>query len=136
ADAPGERGTLFLEPEQIAAHLVACSETNTQAGFHVIGDAALDTVLDGFDLAAERIGVARLQAGRHRLEHAEMVDEASRQRLLAYSITVSMQPRFDEYWGAEHGMYRQRLGERAGQMNNLAAMLSAGVPVVLGSDAP
>ena len=136
ADAPGERGTLFLEPEQIAAHLVACSETNTQAGFHVIGDAALDTVLAGFDLAAERIGVARLQAGRHRLEHAEMVDEASRQRLLAYSITVSMQPRFDEYWGAEHGMYRQRLGERAGQMNNLAAMLSAGVPVVLGSDAP
>lgn len=136
ADAPSRRGTLYLDSEQVAAHLVACAEHNIQAGFHVIGDAGLDEVLAGFDKAAEQIGAAKLQAGRHRLEHAEMVDEANRQRLLQYSITVSMQPRFDEYWGGQDGMYRRRLGERAGSMNNLAAMLSAGVPVVLGSDAP
>ena len=136
ADEPSSRGTLYLDARQIAAHLLACTAAGIQAGFHVIGDAGLDEVLAGFDLAAEQVGVPALQGGRHRLEHVEMVDEANRERLLAYSITASMQPRFDEYWGGEHGMYQARLGERAGMMNNLAAMLSAGVPVVFGSDAP
>lgn len=136
SDEQGNRGELYLSAAQIAEHLVACSENGIQASFHVIGDAALDTLLEGFDLAAAQIGVAKLQSCRHRLEHVEMVDEASRARLLSYSITVSMQPSFDALWGGEQGMYQQRLGERATGMNNLSAMLSSGVPMVLGSDAP
>lgn len=136
SDAPELRGELYLSEEQIAAHLVACTQAQIPAGFHVIGDAALDRVLAGFELAAQTVGVPALQGARHRLEHVEMVDEAQREKLLSYSITVSMQPRFDEYWGGEQGMYQSRVGERAQQMNNLAAMLSTGVPVVLGSDAP
>ena len=66
-----------------------------------------------------------------------MVDEATRARLLQYAIMVSMQPVFDQAWGGSNGMYIQRLGEeRAASMNNLSAMLSSGVPMVLGSDAP
>ena len=136
SDAPGTRGTLYLEREQIAAHLVACSQRGIQAAFHVIGDGALDTLLDAFDLAAEQIGTAKLQMCRHRIEHAEMVDDAARQRLLQYSIMVSMQPAFDAAWAGEGGMYQSRLGQRAQGMNNLSAMLSSGVPLVLGSDAP
>lgn len=136
ADRPGQRGTLYLDSEQVAAHLLACSSRGIQASFHVIGDGALDEVLDGFDKAAEQIGVSKLQMGRHRLEHVEMVDAAARSRLLQYAITVSMQPAFDEQWGGSNGMYFQRLGQRAESMNDLSAMLSAGVPMVLGSDAP
>lgn len=136
SDLAGERGCLYLQREEIAAHLVACSSRGIQAAFHVIGDGALDEVLAGFDLAAEQIGVAKLQMCRHRLEHVEMVDDASRARLLKYAIMVSMQPVFDQAWGGSNGMYAQRLGERASSMNNLSAMLSAGVPLVLGSDAP
>ncbi|MFJ2621750.1 amidohydrolase [Glutamicibacter sp. NPDC087344] len=135
-DRPGHRGTLSLSREQLTSHLVACSQHGIQAAFHVIGDGALDTLLDAFDAAAEQIGTAKLQMCRHRIEHAEMVDEASRQRLLQYSIMVSMQPVFDAAWGAADGMYATRLGERAAGMNNLSAMLSSGVPLVLGSDAP
>ncbi|TAP27286.1 amidohydrolase family protein [Arthrobacter sp. S41] len=136
SDKAGERGTLYLNKEEIAAHLVACSSRGIQASFHVIGDGALDEVLDGFDLAAQEIGVPKLQMARHRLEHVEMVDDVTRQRLLQYAITVSMQPVFDHAWGGSNGMYAQRLGQRAESMNNLSAMLSAGVPMVLGSDAP
>ena len=137
SDKPGQRGTLYLNREEIAAHLVACSSRGIQASFHVIGDGALDEVLAGFDLAAEQIGIAKLQMCRHRLEHVEMVDEATRARLLQYAIMVSMQPVFDQAWGGSNGMYIQRLGEeRAASMNNLSAMLSSGVPMVLGSDAP
>lgn len=136
ADEAGNRGLAYLSVEEITAHLVACSSNGIQAAFHVIGDAALDLLLEGFDAAAEQVGVAKLQAARHRIEHAEMVDEATRARLLSYSITVSMQPGFDALWGGPEGMYEQRLGERAATMNNLSAMLSSGVPLVLGSDAP
>ncbi|MGP9489655.1 amidohydrolase [Glutamicibacter sp. AOP5-A2-7] len=136
SDQPGHRGQAYLSVEQIAGHLIACSEQGIQAAFHVIGDAALDLLLAGFDAAAQRIGVAKLQSARHRLEHVEMVDEPTRARLLSYSITVSMQPGFDALWGGPEGMYEQRLGERAATMNSLSAMLSSGVPLVLGSDAP
>ncbi|GAA1411202.1 amidohydrolase [Glutamicibacter uratoxydans] len=136
ADDAGNRGQLYLSEEQITAHLVSCSQQGIQAAFHVIGDGALDLLLDAFDAAAEQIGVAKLQMCRHRIEHAEMVDDASRQRLLQYSIMVSMQPQFDAQWGGEQGMYEARLGQRAAGMNNLSAMLSSGVPLVLGSDAP
>ena len=42
AARPDHRGHAYLDAEQVSAHLVACVEAGVQAGFHVIGDAALD----------------------------------------------------------------------------------------------
>ncbi|HET7781441.1 MAG TPA: amidohydrolase family protein, partial [Arthrobacter sp.] len=44
-DAPGEQGSLYLTVDEAAAHLAACSLAGVQGGFHVIGDAGLDTAL-------------------------------------------------------------------------------------------
>ncbi|MET1035249.1 MAG: amidohydrolase family protein [Arthrobacter sp.] len=137
ADDPGNRGTLFLDAAQIADHVVACSSAGVQAAFHVIGDAGVDEAVAGFRLAAERIGTAAVQAGRHRLEHVEIADESAVQALLELGITVSLQPAFDAYWGAPGGQYEQRLGaERSSRMNEVGRFLAAGVPVCLGSDTP
>ncbi|MFL4474761.1 amidohydrolase [Paeniglutamicibacter sp. MACA_103] len=137
ADAAGERGTAYLDVEQISAHVAACSLAGIQASFHVIGDAGLDLALEGFARAAESVGLAKVQAGRHRLEHVEMVDEAARAQMLAFALTASMQPSFDAAWGGEGGLYEQRLGgSRAAAMNGVGQFLAAGVPVVVGSDAP
>ncbi len=137
ADAAGERGTSFLGVEQIGAHVAACSLAGIQASFHVIGDAGLDLALEGFAKAAESVGLAKVQAGRHRLEHVEMADAAARVRMLDFALTASMQPGFDAAWGAEDGLYTRRLGgARAASMNGVGQFLSAGVPVVIGSDAP
>lgn len=137
ADDSGNRGTLFLEPERIADHVAACSEAGVQAAFHVIGDAGLDAAVAGFRLAAERIGLPAVQAGRHRLEHVEMADQAGVDALLEFGVTVSLQPAFDAYWGAPGGQYEQRLGAaRSGRMNEVGRFLAAGVPVCLGSDTP
>lgn len=136
-DAPGNRGISYLSVEQISAHVAACSLAKIQASFHVIGDAGLDTVLEGFAKAAEIVGIAAVQAGRHRLEHVEMVDDAARTKMLNFSLTASMQPQFDALWGGSEGLYEQRLGaERASGMNAIGRFLSAGVPVTIGSDAP
>ncbi|MHC5557533.1 amidohydrolase [Kocuria sp. U4B] len=137
ADAPDTAGDRYLDPGAVAAHLAATTEAGLQGGFHVIGDAGMDAVLDGLDLAAARVGERALHAAGHRLEHAEMIDPQGVERLARHAVTVSVQPGFDAAWGGPGGLYEQRLGPaRAAGMNPLASYYRAGVPVALGSDAP
>ena len=140
SDQPGTSGTLYLTPEQVGRHLELMTRAGLQGGFHVIGDAGMDTAVAGLRLAAEALadagGEAALRAAHHRLEHAEMTDDAAIAELLRFGVTVSLQPGFDAAWGAEDGLYGQRLGARRTGMNRMASLLSAGVPVALGSDTP
>ncbi|GAA1338794.1 amidohydrolase [Arthrobacter roseus] len=136
SNAGDSTGTLFLGPAEVAAHLCAATEVGLQAGFHVIGDRALDTVIEGLRLAERRVGLDRLLAAGHRLEHVEMTDDDAVASLLRFGVTCSMQPGFDSTWGRPQGMYSQRLGERSKLMNRVGTLISAGVPVSLGSDSP
>lgn len=136
SDAAGERGSLYLSAADAAAHLAACSLLGVQAGFHVIGDAGLDAALEALDLAAAEVGEQKVRAAGHRLEHVELADAESISRLARYSVTVSAQPGFDAAWGADAGLYGQRLGARRHGMNPFASFYAAGVPVCFGSDSP
>ncbi|MEU9115383.1 amidohydrolase family protein [Streptomyces sp. NPDC048483] len=130
-------GTAHLDAEAVAAHVAACTEAGLQAGFHAIGDAALTTVVDGVRAAADRIGQDRIRAARHRVEHAEMLTEATVAAFADLALTASVQPAFDAAWGGGDGMYAARLGaDRARTLNPYAALLKAGVPLALGSDSP
>ncbi|MCB5165250.1 amidohydrolase [Streptomyces bambusae] len=130
-------GTAYLDAAAIADHVAACTEAGVQAGFHAIGDAALTAVVEGVRAAAEKVGIARIRAARHRVEHAEMLDAAGIAAFAELGLTASVQPAFDAAWGGEDGMYAERLGaERARTLNPYAAMLRAGVPLAFGSDAP
>ncbi|UNO43456.1 amidohydrolase [Streptomyces sp. MST-110588] len=136
ADA-AHTGTAHLDADAVAAHVAACTEAGLQAGFHAIGDAALTAVTDGVRAAAERVGLGRVRAARHRIEHAEMLDEATIAAFAEFALTASVQPAFDAAWGGGSGMYAQRLGAgRARTLNPYAALLRAGVPLALGSDSP
>ncbi|MBV7695577.1 amidohydrolase [Streptomyces sp. TRM70350] len=136
ADA-GHTGTAYLDADAVAAHVVACTEAGLQAGFHAIGDAAVTTVVEGVRAAAEKLGLARVRAARHRVEHAEMLTPDTIAAFAELGLTASVQPAFDALWGGEEGMYAQRLGaERARLLNPFAALLRAGVPLALGSDSP
>ncbi|GAA1992039.1 amidohydrolase [Catenulispora subtropica] len=140
AHAYADRDTLgasYATAEQVAEHVVQCTEAGVQAGFHVIGDGAMAALLDGFDAAAARVGRDALHRIGHRVEHAEMLPAGGVERLLAFGIVASVQPAFDAAWGGEAGMYAERLGaERARAMNPFAALQKAGVPLAFGSDAP
>jgi hypothetical protein len=136
-DLPSTCGALYLEPEQIAEHVVACTRAGIQAGFHVIGDAAVAAVVAGFAQAETVVGVAALRAARHRLEHLEMVDATQAERLGAWGVIGSVQPLFDASWGGRSGMYAQRLGpDRGSGLNPFSVLLSHGVVLALGSDCP
>ncbi|MER5397224.1 amidohydrolase [Streptomyces sp. NPDC002599] len=130
-------GLVHLDADAVAAHVVACTEAGLQAGFHAIGDAAVASVTEGVRAAAEKVGLARVRAARHRVEHAEMLTPETVAGFAELGLTASVQPAFDALWGGEDGMYAQRLGaERARTLNPFAALLRAGVPLAFGSDSP
>src|SRR2546421_12754677 len=131
------RGNGYLSAEEVGAHLVECTELGLQGGFHAIGDKAIATVLAGFALAAAKVGVERLRAARHRVEHLEILDKQLTAGLVSFGVVASVQPAFDRLWGGEQGMYAQRLGTgRALGSNPFAALAGVGVPLAFGSDSP
>ncbi|GAB2644552.1 amidohydrolase [Kribbella swartbergensis] len=136
ADRADHRGHAYLTPEQIAEHVVACTERNVQAGFHCIGDQALDNIARGFELAAEKVGVQALVAARHRLEHVEMPSEDAIATLTRCGVVASVQPMFDALWGGPDGMYAERVGDRWQGMNPFGSLARAGVVLAFGSDSP
>jgi predicted amidohydrolase YtcJ len=135
-DGPG-RGEAFVTAEQAGEHILDCVAVGLQAGFHAIGDAAIETVLDGFGIAAKQVGVDLLREGAHRVEHVELADKAMIARFVEYGLTASVQPVFDLLWGGPDRMYAQRLGvPRAMASNPIGAMHAVGVALAFGSDSP
>lgn len=136
ADAD-HRGHGYLTAAAVRDHVVACTRASLQAGFHAIGDEALDTVVAGFAEAGERLGADRVRAARHRVEHVEMIAPEAMPVLARLGIVASVQPAFDRLWGGDQGMYAERLGvDRALTLNPLAALRAARVDLAFGSDSP
>ena len=123
---PTHTGHGYLDAAEVRDHVVACTEAGLQAGFHAIGDGALDAVVAGIDEAAERLGADRLRAARHRIEHVEMLAPEHLPVLARLGVVASVQPAFDRLWGGESGMYAERLGlPRALSLNPFAAMAAS-----------
>ena len=135
ADAP-TCGHAYVSAEQVHEHVVACTRAGLQAGFHCIGDAALDAIGEGFAAAADELGDEAVRAGRHRLEHVDMPSAATIAVLGRLGVSASVQPMFDGLWGGPSGMYAARLGERWRETNPFRDLAAAGVPLAFGSDSP
>ncbi|MCZ3389302.1 MAG: amidohydrolase family protein [Actinomycetia bacterium] len=130
-------GAAYTTAATIRDHVIACSMAGVPAGYHVIGDGAMDLVVAGFTEAAEAIGDDVVRTAQHRLEHVEMVDGLARAVLARLGVLASVQPVFDAWWGGDTGMYTERLGAaRAATLNPFASMQAAGIPLAFGSDAP
>jgi len=137
ADDPTTSGALLLTAEQVANHVTAVTRAGVHAGFHVIGDLAMDELLLGLRAAADVEGLVAIAGAGHRIEHAEMVDAPTLAALVLLGVRVSSQPAFDATWGGPAGMYAARLGAgRAAALNPLADLAAAGVPLAFGSDSP
>jgi predicted amidohydrolase YtcJ len=130
-------GTCYLDADAVTAHLRACTEAGVTAGFHVIGDAAVASVVDALQQVVDALGVPAVARCGHRLEHLEMVTDEQAAKLGSWGVMASMQPNFDALWGGSDGMYARRLGiDRARRLNPFALLASQGVALAFGSDAP
>ena len=130
-------GFAYLTAGQVRDHAVACTRAGVQAGFHAIGDGAMEAVVRGFQEAADMVGTQAMRQVRHRIEHAEMIEPWMVATMARLGVYASVQPAFDRLWGGTTGMYAQRLGSaRALTLNPYAAMQAGGVVLALGSDSP
>lgn len=136
ADSTGdERGELLLDAGQVANHVGAVTRAGLQATFDVVGDRAMAEVLLGIQAAAEVEGVAAIRAAGHRLERAEMVDAPALARIVLLGLTVCAQP--VGTGAGVGGLYERRLGPvRVADLDPLADLVGAGVPVAFGSGSP
>jgi predicted amidohydrolase YtcJ len=131
------RGARYLSEQQITDHVIACTRAGLQAGFHCIGDDAVAAAVSGLRRAAITLGVRRIRAARHRLEHVEMISDADLATLAELGVVASMQPAFDAAWGRPGELYEQRLGpSRAHAMNRLGTLERLGVRLAFGTDSP
>ncbi len=130
-------GTLRYAAEQVTDHVRRATADGVQAGFHVIGDEAIDQVVRAVDAVAAELGLDAVRRARHRLEHAEMPRPEHVAAMARLGMVASVQPAFDATWGGPDRMYALRLGPgRAAALNPLAGYAAAGVALALGSDAP
>jgi predicted amidohydrolase YtcJ len=130
ADLPGSRGISgagYGFDQQIVADMM---RAGFQVGVHAIGDAGNRETLDFFDgvLKAD----ARARAGRHRIEHAQVVSPEDIPRFAAMDIVAAMQPPHaveDKPWA------EARVGpERIKGAYAWRTLRTAGARVVFGSD--
>lgn len=136
-DPEAGTGALYLRAEQISAHLGAVTGAGTTAGFHVIGDRAMDELLLGLRVAGDVHGAGTVAKARLRVEHAMLVDAQALATLLVLGVGLSVQPAFLTAWGGPDGMYADRLGPaRSADLLPLADLAQAGIPLALGSDSP
>jgi predicted amidohydrolase YtcJ len=131
SDDPGNRGLTFMDGPTLDAQLRAVLGCGLQVGVHAIGDRANREVLDALERVMPEFPD---NPGRHRLEHAQILDPADIPRFAELGVIAAMQPTHatsDMYWAGE------RLGdERLAGAYAWHSLAEHGAQLALGSDFP
>jgi len=131
ADDPTTDGILMESPETLSKLVHQAVAMGFQTANHVIGDRAIDLVLEIFEtLSSEQ----PLEPARHRLEHAEYLTKEHLQKVKALGLVLSQQPNFLK-WEHPGGLIEIRLGPaRYQELHHFRKTLDKGVPLCFGSD--
>jgi predicted amidohydrolase YtcJ len=130
---PNNLGVAMLDAEELTSIALRAAEAGFPMAVHAIGDAANHTVLDAFEAVRRHETERGLPAGRHRIEHLQLLHPDDVLRPAKLGLIASMQPvhalsdraMADKYWGD-----RARLGYA------WHSQLAAGATLLFGSDAP
>ena len=130
SDDPTTSGIPTTPAERMDSLIHAAHDAGLQLAIHAIGDGAVRSVLDGIEKSKEALGPKDL---RHRIEHAQVIDEADIPRFAELGVIASMQPTHatsDMRW-AEERIGRERAVEGAYVWRSL---LDAGARIAFGTD--
>ncbi|TKT69311.1 amidohydrolase [Aquamicrobium sp. LC103] len=89
ADRPDWRGEPYFSDAEFAELATEIDRRGLQIAVHAIGDAAVRTVLDGYEAARETNGT---RDSRHRIEHIEVTTKEDVPRFAELGVIASMQP--------------------------------------------
>lgn len=128
SDAPDVHGLLRTQPDEYRALVDQALACGYQINSHAIGDGANRLVLDTYEAAGTT------PEGRHRNEHAQIVEMTDLERFSKLGVVASMQPTHatsDMYWAED------RVGaHRIGGAYAWRTLLKSGTRLAFGSDFP
>lgn len=131
SDEAGNRGLMFISADEMQSALRKVFSCGLQAGVHAIGDAANRLVLDAYEQVSSEYPE---NPGRHRIEHAQILDPQDIPRFAQLAVIAAMQPTHatsDMYWADE------RLGaDRLAGAYAWKSLLDSGAMLAFGSDFP
>src|SRR6056297_642672 len=123
-------GVLYMKPEEFAEYVRICEENQLQLLVHVIGDAALDVALEGFQQS-----ISSYNPLRHRIIHLQMATEKQLEKIKEMNLYLSIQPIF---YTSDFQMAMKLLGKK--RMEEIAypfkKALDMGIEFSLSTDAP
>jgi hypothetical protein len=126
---PDARGTLFVEPEKLYRIFRTASDGGWQLTAHVQGGAAIDNLLDAFELLNKEKPIAQR---RHHVMHGSFMSQDALDRMKRMGVAVDAQPGWMYFdvpaLGRVFGLDKMRY------FFPLASYLKMGIPVAGGSD--
>ncbi|HEY3685547.1 MAG TPA: amidohydrolase [Streptosporangiaceae bacterium] len=129
--APGERGILLHDQDELNRMVGALHEAGWHIGIHGNGDAGIQAILDAY----AHVGMGRGEDRRHRVEHCQAVRDDQLDAIAALGVHPSFFVKHVYYWGDRHRDLF--LGpERGARISPLAAARRRGIPFGLHSDCP
>ncbi|MBN2229110.1 MAG: amidohydrolase [Candidatus Thorarchaeota archaeon] len=129
---PQNKGMIFFPPKEYESVIKQAVENNIQTATHAIGDEAIEMVISTFERLETKSAI-RVQ--RHRIEHAELINEYQIRRAVGLGLILSMQPNFVGRWQQPGGLYDERLDEETVRgMNMFRVALDNGARLCFGSD--
>lgn len=130
-DDPDTSGQLATTPEDLRERIGQVHSSGGQVAVHAIGDRGIKTLLDTFENVLEK---HPRENHRHRIEHAEILNDELMKQVQELDIVLSVQPNFIGEWGGPGELYERRLGSRYKSLNPLRAILDRDIPMAFGSD--
>ncbi|UXD22589.1 hypothetical protein IPA_06495 [Ignicoccus pacificus DSM 13166] len=121
------KGRLMTPKEEIVKWLKRAEEENFKVALHVMGDEALDLVIEAYEEAGK-------PKGRMRIEHAAVTRDDQLEYLAEEEIPVSVQPGIVDSVGLED--MKALLGPLWNRFMRVKDMMEYGVKVYHGSDSP
>jgi predicted amidohydrolase YtcJ len=109
--------------DRLVPLLTRAREIGLDAAVHAIGDRALSVALDAFEASAQRGSI----------EHAQLVALDDLPRMAGLPLTASVQP---AHLLDDRDVTERLWADRTDRVYAFRAMVEAGIPLALGSDAP
>jgi predicted amidohydrolase YtcJ len=126
------RGYPVTAPEKLNRLVLEAHRAGCQIAAHGNGDAAIDAILDAFQLAQKE---SPRPDARHRIEHCQMAREDQLDRMAELGVSPSFFASHTYYWGDRHKAIFMG-PERAGRISPLKSALRRGIKFSLHSDCP
>jgi len=132
ADAPGN-GVLFMDAQALARRIEPFARRGWRLATHAIGDRAVETVLDAYDLVFDS-DPAAIAAAAPRVEHASVLPADLIARMAGRGVVACIQPSFAL---TDAGDLGPALGPgRAARAYPWTELAEAGVAMLAGTDYP